>query len=214
MLEFFFSIACPYFFFDKKITTLDQWQKASHVAIVEVEKIIHFPPPYKKGYEYNSSYRALPLWKLKIIEMLTDKKPDTKTIYTSFNLLPSLKEKDRVLLAFGNFITYSSRHSKTKAYLSLYLLNRETGEKPLYGHPYYHEWPLFKNKEEKYYLPDCVDGLTKMPLVNPLLSEIKSLTKGVIDKEPNTRIVKGLWPSYEQSKIKACKCKDKKYNPL
>ena len=212
MLEFFFSIVCPYFFFDKKITTLDQWQKASHVAIVEVEKDIHFPPPYKKGFEYNSSYRALPLWKLKIIEMLTEKKLDTQIIYTSFNLLPSLKEKDRVLLAFGNFITYSPRHSKTKVYLSLYLLNRETGETPIYGHPYYHEWPLFKNKEEEYYLPDCVDGLTKLPLVNPPLSEIKSLAKGVIDKQSNTRIVKGLWPSQEQSKIKACKCKNKKYN--
>ena len=213
MLELFFSIACPYFFFDKNITTLDQWQQASHVAIVEVEKLIHFPPPYKKGYEYNSSYRALPLWKLKIIEMLTEKKLDTETIYTSFNLLPSLKEKDRVLLAFADFITYDSNHSKTKVYLSLYLLNRDRGETATYGHPYYYEWPLLKNKEKEYYLPDCVDGLTKIPLVNPLISEIKNLTKGIIDKEPNIRIAKGLWPSHEQSKTKVCKCKNKKYNP-
>ena len=214
MLELLFSFACPYFFFDKKITTLDQWQKASHVVIVEVEELIHFPPPYKKGYEYKSSYRALPVWKLKIIERLTEKTPETETIYTSFNALPSLKEKKRFLLSFAEFITYDPAYSKTNIYISLYLLNRDRGEMPLYGHPYYKEWPLLKNEDDEYYLPDCVDGLTKMPLINPLLSEIKDLIKGVIDEKPNTKIIKGLWPSHEESQIKACRCKNKKYNSI
>ena len=214
MLELLFSMICPYFFFDERITTLDQWQTASHVALVEVEDLIHFPPPYKKGYEYNSSYRAPPLWKLKVITMLTAKKKEVKTLYTSFNALSSLKEKERVILSFAEFITYHSTYSKTQVYLSLYLLNRDRGEMPLYGHPYHQPWLILKNKEEEYYLPDCVDGLTKVPLVNPLLSEIKELIKGVIDQKPTTKVKTGLWPSQDKSQIKSCKCKSKKYNPV
>ena len=120
MLESLFFLICPYFFFDNRVTTLDQWQQASHVAVVEVEKFIHFPPPYKKGDQYNSSYRAVPVWKLKVIEMLTEEKPETETIYTSFNSLSSLKEKDRVILAFSDFITYDPFHSK-KNHLSIFV---------------------------------------------------------------------------------------------
>ena len=213
MLELLFSFACSYFFFDTRITTLDQWQKASHVSVVEVEELIHFPPPYKKGYEYSSSYRAIPVWKLKVIKMLTEKSPEIETIYTSYPTLRSLKEKDKVILSFVEFITHDPKHSNKQVYPSLYLLKRDKGETPFYAHPYHREWPLIKNEEDEYYLPDCVDGLTKMPLVNPSLSEIIELTQGVIDKKPNTKIIKGLWPSHEESKVKACKCKNKKYNP-
>ena len=212
MLESLFFLICPPFFFDKRITTLDQWQKASHVAIVEVESLIHFPPPYKKDYHYRSSHRALPVWKLKVIEMLTEEKPEKETIYTSFNALPSLKEKDRAILSFANFITYDPIHSKKPIYPSLYLLHRNTGEMPIYGHPYYKEWPLLENEDGQYYLPDCLDGLTETPLTNPLVNEIKELTRRIIDEKPNTKMIIGLWPSHEESQLEVCKCKNKKYN--
>ena len=77
-------LLCTFVFTDKRLTTLDQWQQASNVLVVEVESFEHFPPFYKPpGHEF-SAYRPVPLWKLKVIDTLTKKKPEQNVIYTAF----------------------------------------------------------------------------------------------------------------------------------
>ncbi len=211
MLSSFFSFLCPLLFWDKSLTTLDQWQAASHVLVVEVESFIHFPPFYKPpGHEF-TAYRPVPLWKLKVIDTLTAEKPKQNIIYTAFNPLQSLKEKDRVILAVSQFQSAGEMNPVSNVYPSLILLEREIEEKVIYAPPYYDAWPLSKNEQGEYYLPDCVDGLTMETLVNPTLREIKELSQGEIDEESSIYVVFGLYPA-EKSDLKVCRCEDKKYN--
>lgn len=211
MFKFAAALLCPFLILDRKPTTLDQWQAASHVVIVEVESFVHFPPHYKEPYHEFSSYRPIPLWKLKVIEVLTSEKPENDIIYTDFNALSNLKEKERVILAFADFTNPDKINPLNAVYPSLQLLKRELGETIIYAHPYYDPWPLVRNETGEYYLPDCVDGLKEQPLINPLLSEIKQLSKNKIDEKSGIYITGGLYPS-EKSNAQVCKCENKQYN--
>lgn len=196
---------------DYSLTTLDQWQVAANVVDVEVEDIIHFDPSYKSS-QCHASNNIFPVLKLKIKEIMFGEKIDAEFMYTPYGVFSSLKKGDRAILSFGNFVSSDTVQPIFMGCHPLRALEEQTGEVAFYATPFNSQpWPLVKNIDGQYYLNDCLDGFTKKPLMNPLLSEIKKLSREKKDDPPTAEFVGFMFPE-RVSYLKACRCENKKYN--
>ena len=191
------------FFSSNRLTTLDQWQQAVHVAVVEVKRVVRFPLSSGAGAGLS------PVLEVKIIDMLTQEKPKQNTIYTMYH---PLQAGQRAILSLGLFVT-TDENQLFFAYSSISAIEREINKRVIYAHGWHQPWLLEKNEQGFDYLPDCVDGLTKMPIHNPLVEDLKKLSHGLVDKEPQLEVLGFLWPSGLASLLPVKRCSTKKFNP-
>lgn len=153
-----------------EMTTLDNWQEANIVALVEVDSFINIP-------EKNLSFT-----KLKVKELWGKK---SKLQSHVFYILNSYNPED-----IGK--RFIGAYSKTALIRHLYekSLNKHlntTNNIYLQSRFELNKWPVLKDTSGKTYISGCIDGFTKKPLIDPSLEQLKNLALPVIDKK-TTRI--------------------------
>ena len=187
---------------DIRLTTLDQWQQAAHVLIVRY--LDHDPDTG--------------LQRLRVLGALTRAPPPVEYLYTR-RLNPLTQAQPNAIMSFGNFT--SSRAPGSSAGADLKRIAEREQREVFYAHPWHDPWPLVPApgattigpELDRMILPDCVDGMTRAPLKNPTLAQLRAATREVIDRESDVRVTGVFWPAGEISAYRGQRCRDKRYNP-
>ena len=153
-----------------EMTTLDNWQKADIIALVEVDSFLEIPE------------EKLKFTKLKAKESWSQK---NRLKSHTFYILNSHKKEDIGKLFIGAY----SWKTIYKSYYEKSLNDHLNTKNNVYLHSRFdlRKWPVLKDSSEKLYIPGCIDGFTKKPLIDPSLKKLKNLAIPVIDKK-TTRI--------------------------
>jgi len=188
--------------FEDKLTTLDRWQKATNVLVVQVEEILTFSINPQQSFTKESKWVFA---KIRIKDIWSKKNTFNKGFfYISYPY--TKKEIGKTFIgAYGPITTMNS-------YPGRYINHKLNSTDNIYLTLWYPmiDWPVLKNKSGKWYISACIDGLTKTPLINPLLEEVKQLAIPKIDKKPSTRLLGFFWPGSEKSTLNVKTCKKNK----
>ena len=202
LLSFWF-FATPSANAQSEITSLTKFQKSAHVFVIQVEELV-----------FDSLF-----WRVKILDIWTKKKLQADVFYTAS--VPGNSKGKIFIGTYGpertmekHLIAHTQTGIGTKSYLrSVEKLHKTLSPKEkarLYLHPWYY-FPVSKNEKEELYVPGCIDGLSRKPLINPLLKQVKELSLPKIDDKPSVAVIGFFWPAGETDKgfIKGQRCRGK-----
>ena len=177
---------------DTRLTTLDQWQRAENVLVVE----------------YIGQERGLQ--KLGVLDTLTHTPPPSDIFYTR-GANPLSDTNPYAIMTLTFFV--DSANEKHYAHQTLKSIEQDENSAPWYAHPWHDPWILDREADGMLVLNDCLDGLTGKPLMNPTLDQIMALAAGAVDREPAIRLTGLFWPAGFISESKTERCETKKFNP-
>ena len=191
-----------------QITTLTKFQKSEHVFVIQVEELV-----------FDSLF-----WRVKILDIWTKNKLQADVFYTA-----NVPENSKGKIFIGTYgpertmeehlIAHTQTGIGTEDYfrsVKNLLKTLDSKEKArFYMHPWYY-FPVLENENEELYIPECRDGLSKKPIVNPLLKQVKELSLPKIDDRPKVAVVGFFWPAGETDEglLKVRRCGDKDSNIL
>jgi len=188
--------------FEERITTLDRWQKASNVLVVQLEELLSFPINPEQSFTKESKWVFA---KLKVKDIWSQKESLSKDYF--YSSYPSYRKKDIGKIFIGAYGLITT----TNSYPGRYINHKLNSTDNMYLTLWYHlaNWPVFKNEAGQWYVSGCIDGLTKEPLIDPLLEKVKQLAIPRIDKKSTTKLLGFLWPDSEVTswRVKTCKKK-------
>lgn len=193
---------------EQNVTTLEQWQKAVNIAVVQLEDFVstvitvEVPTEDTNSIFQNKMVVRVQYAKLKVLDLWnTQESFQNEIIYT---IVAPVTEKDIGKVFIGAFGSQSTRDT-----LHGFSLNKELNTKDtIYVSRLFSldTWSVLKSKEGEQYISGCIDGLTPTPLVDPSLEQVKKLVTSVMDAESESSITDFVWSTSEETPFKGKRC--------